>query len=92
VRFCDGWADLPAGIVTLARLASSPIVTFSVLPAAARRWVVTVEPPIEPPTRDDRDREEDRVLQQLADRWTAMIRAHPDQWAASFPIAWRTGE
>jgi lauroyl/myristoyl acyltransferase len=91
VRFCDGRADLPAGIVTLARLTSSPIVTFSVLPAAPRRWVVTVEPPIEPPTGDNRESEEDRVLQQLADRWTAMIRAHPDQWAASFPIAW-TGD
>jgi lauroyl/myristoyl acyltransferase len=92
VRFCDGWAELPAGIATLARLTTSPIVTFSVLPAAPRRWVVTVEPPIGPPTGDDRDREEARVLQEVADRWTAMIRANPDQWAASFPIAWRTGE
>ncbi len=90
VRFCDGWADLPAGIVVLARLSGSPIVPFAVVPVARRRWQVIVEPPIEPPVRRGADGDEAQVMQALADRWTRMIRDHPDQWAASFPIAWRT--
>ena len=85
VEFCGTPTRLPSGVVTLARLAGAPIVTFDVLPLARRRWLVTVGAPIEPPTsRDD----EPAVLQQLADRWTATVRAHPDQWAARFPIAW----
>jgi lauroyl/myristoyl acyltransferase len=89
VRFCDGHADLAAGVVSLARLTNSPIVTFSVLPTAPRRWRVIVDPPLEPPTGSRRDGGEEPVLQELADRWTAVVRANPDQWAASFPIAWR---
>lgn len=34
---------------------------------------------------------EQNVLQALADRWTAQIRAHPEHWAAVYPIAWRAG-
>ena len=89
VRFCDGQADLPAGIVTLARLSGSPIVTFVVVPTGPRRWRAVIEPPIEPPARRGGAADETAVMQEVADRWTAMIRAHPDQWAASFPIAWR---
>jgi lauroyl/myristoyl acyltransferase len=89
VRFCDGRADLAAGVASLARLTGSPIVTFSVLPTAPRRWRVVVDPPLDPPAGSRRDGGDERVLQDLADRWTAVIRAHPDQWAASFPIAWR---
>jgi lauroyl/myristoyl acyltransferase len=92
VRFCDALADLPAGIVTLARWSSSPIVPFSVVPTAPRRWRVTIEPPIEPPALGGRDGDEAAVMQALADRWTAMIRAHPEHWAASFPIDWRAVE
>jgi lauroyl/myristoyl acyltransferase len=90
VRFCDAWADLPAGIVALARLCGSPIVPFSVLPLGPRCWRVTIEPSIEPPPRRAHDGDETLVMQALADRWTALITAHPDHWAASFPIAWRT--
>jgi lauroyl/myristoyl acyltransferase len=91
VRFLDAWADLPAGLVALARLTGSPIVTFAVLPIGRRRWRVVIEPPIEPPTHRTVGASEALVMQAVADRWTAMIRAHPDQWAASFPIAWRQG-
>jgi lauroyl/myristoyl acyltransferase len=85
VEFCGTPTRLPSGVVTLARLAGAPIVTFDVLPLGPRRWLVTVGAPIEPP--HDRD-DEQAVLQELADRWTATVRAHPDQWAARFPIAW----
>jgi lauroyl/myristoyl acyltransferase len=85
VEFCGTSAALPAGVVTLSRLARAPIVTFDVLPLGPRRWHVTVDEPIDPPlTADD----EPAVLQVLADRWTATIRAHPEHWSARFPIAW----
>ncbi len=89
VQFCDAWADLPAGLVTLARLSGAPILVFGVLPIRLRRWRVTLETPIEPPARRGDENDEHKVMQAVAHRWTAMITAHPDQWAASFPIAWR---
>jgi lauroyl/myristoyl acyltransferase len=88
VRFCDGVARLPLGIVTLARLAGSPIVPFSVMPLGPRRWRVVIEAPIDAPARHGSDGDEQRVLQELADRWTAQISAHPEHWAARFPIDW----
>jgi KDO2-lipid IV(A) lauroyltransferase len=88
VRFCDSYARLPAGIVSLARITGAVIVPFSVLPDAPRRWRVRIEPVIEPPPRDGTDEDEAAVLQQLADRWTTLLRSHAEYWAASFPIAW----
>jgi lauroyl/myristoyl acyltransferase len=88
VRFCDAEALLPAGVVTLARLTGAAILPFSVLPVGPRRWQVTIEPPLDPPPPTSGADGEHRVLQSLADRWTALLQAHPDHWAASFPIAW----
>lgn len=85
VRFLDAEADLPAGPVTLARLAKVPIVSFHVLPEGWRRWRITVDPAIAPPTSPTDER---RVLQTLADRWSDQIEAAPDHWAASFPVRW----
>jgi lauroyl/myristoyl acyltransferase len=85
VAFCDSFARLPAGLVVLARLARSPIVTFEVLPLGPRRWHVTIDPPIEPPVSRDEER---AVLQAVADRWTATLRVHAEHWSARFPIAW----
>ena len=89
VRFCDSYAELPAGIVSLARLSGAVIVTYSVLPVGPRRWHATIEAPIEPPLPGGGDEAERLVLQQLADRWSALVHANPQHWAASFPIAWR---
>ena len=36
----------------------------------------------------DRRAEDEKVLQQLADRWSAVLVAAPEHWAASFPIRW----
>jgi lauroyl/myristoyl acyltransferase len=80
---------MPAGVVSLARLAGAPIVPFTVLPRGQRRWVVTIEPPIEPPDREHGHDGEQAVLQLLADRWTETVRRYPEHWAASFPIEWR---
>ena len=88
VRFCDSVAALPAGIVTLARLNGAPILPFAVLPAGPRQWRAVIEPPIEPPPRNSGVAGETTTLQELADRWSALIRAHPEHWAASFPVAW----
>jgi KDO2-lipid IV(A) lauroyltransferase len=88
VRFGDAVARLPAGVVSLARLGDAPIVPFSVLPLGPRKWKASMEPPIEPPRRADGAEGEAHVMQQLADRWTAQVRAHPEHWAACFPIAW----
>jgi lauroyl/myristoyl acyltransferase len=91
VRFGDAVAQLPAGVVSLARLGEAPIVPFSVLPMGPRRWKAVMEPPIEPPARNAGSAGEATVLQQLADRWTALLRISPQHWAACFPIAWGHG-
>lgn len=88
VRFLDGHAILPGGAVALARLTGAPIVSFHVLPDGPRRWRVRVDEPVAAPGRDEGEPGELRVLQSLADRWSEVIRAHPDQWAASHRIRW----
>ena len=90
VRFLDATADLPAGTVALARLCQAPIVSFAVLPVGWRRWQVLVDEARPPPGRDAGPDGEREVLQQLADRWSELIRGHPDQWAASYRIRWRS--
>jgi lauroyl/myristoyl acyltransferase len=88
-RFLDSCADLPAGVVTLARLCQSPIVGFAVLPTGRRQWRATLDEPVEPPARRGGAEEEQKVLQILVDRWSELIRANPDHWAASYRIRWR---
>lgn len=90
VRFLDGWAELPSGAVTLARLYGAALVGFSVLPLGPRRWRAVLEEPIVPAhvVDGDRDTADQAVLQQLADRWTALLRAHPEHWTAAFRIRW----
>ncbi|HUF00847.1 MAG TPA: lysophospholipid acyltransferase family protein [Gaiellaceae bacterium] len=89
VRLLDGVAELPAGAVALARLGGTPIVPFTVLPVATRRWRVEIEPPLAPPERDGGVEAETRVLQALADRWTVTLREHAEHWAAVYPMTWR---
>jgi lauroyl/myristoyl acyltransferase len=89
VRFLDGWAELPSGMVTLARLGQTPIVGFTVLPSAPRRWRVILDPPVDPPAPRGGEAAERAVLQQLADRWSERIATHPEHWAANYPIRWR---
>jgi lauroyl/myristoyl acyltransferase len=48
-----------------------------------------LDPPVGPPDRRGGAEGEQKVLQALADRWTELIRAHPDQWAAAYRIRWR---
>jgi KDO2-lipid IV(A) lauroyltransferase len=89
VSFLDTTCRLPAGIVALARICGSPIVSFYVLPRAPRRWVVTIDPPVQPPGRREGGEGERRALQELADRWGAMIRKHPEHWSAAYEMRWR---
>jgi lauroyl/myristoyl acyltransferase len=92
VRFLDAVAELPAGVASLARLCGTPVVPFSVLPVAPRRWRVEIEPPLDPPARDGGHEAEQALLQQLADRWTATLRANAEHWAAVYPLTWREVE
>jgi len=89
VRFLDSCADLPAGVVTLSRLCQSPIVGFAVLPLGPRRWRAVLDQPVGPPDRRGGADAEQKVLQILADRWSELIRANPEQWAAAYRIRWR---
>jgi KDO2-lipid IV(A) lauroyltransferase len=89
VRLLDAVAELPAGPVTLSRLCGTPIVPFSVLPDAPRRWRIEVEPPLAPPARESGEDGERAQLQELADRWSVTLRAHPEHWAAVYPMTWR---
>lgn len=88
VRFLDAVAELPAGTATLARLCRTPVVPFSVLPLGRRRWHVAIEAPIAPPAREHGEAGERALLQALADRWSATLRAHAEHWAAVYPIVW----
>ena len=90
VRLLDAIVDLPAGPAALARLCGSPIVPFTVLPVAARRWRVSIEPPLLPPDRNGGVEAEKALLQELADRWTVTLREHPEHWAAVYPMTWRS--
>jgi lauroyl/myristoyl acyltransferase len=91
IRFLDAEAELPAGIATLARVSQSVVVVFAVVREGPRRWRVIVDPPIDPPLRRARASADQALLQRLADRWSELIRAYPDQWAASFRVAWKPG-
>ncbi len=91
VRLLDAIAELPAGPVALARLCGAPIVPFTVLPLGPRRWRVVAEPPLYPPPRPGGRKAERALLQQLADRWTEQLRAHPEHWAAAYPMTWLPG-
>jgi KDO2-lipid IV(A) lauroyltransferase len=89
VRLLDAVAELPAGPVALARLCGAPIVPFSVLPRAPRRWWVEVQRPLWPPPRTAGEAGERALLQELADRWTITLREHAEHWAAVYPMTWR---
>lgn len=88
VRLLDAVAELPAGPATLARLCGTPLVPFSVLPVAPRRWRVEIEPLLEPPARDEGEAGERALLQELADRWSTTLRTHAEHWAAVYPMTW----
>lgn len=88
VRLLDAVAELPAGPVVLARLCGTPVVPFSVLPSAPRRWRIEVEPPLWPPPRGSGVAGERALLQALADRWSVTLRANAEHWAAVYPMTW----
>ena len=88
VRFLDTEMEMAAGVAALARLAGSPIISFTVLPLGPRRWRATMDPPIEPPPPAEGRAGEQAVLQQLADRWSEAIRANPGHWAMASPLDW----
>lgn len=92
VRLLDAVAELPAGPVVLARICGTPLVPFSVLPVAQRRWRVEIESPLQPPDRSGGEAAERDLLQRLADRWTRTLRDHPEHWAAVYPMTWRDAE
>ena len=92
VRLLDAVAELAAGPAVLARLCGTPVVPFSVLPVAQRRWRVEIEPPLHPPERNGGEAAERELLQQLADRWTRTLREHAEHWAAVYPMTWRSAE
>ena len=88
VRFLDSETEIAAGVAALARLAGSPIISFTVLPLGPRRWCATMDPPIDPPPAEAGRAGEQAVLQQLADRWSEAIRANPGHWAMAAPLHW----
>ena len=91
VRFLDSEIEMAAGVAALARLAGSPIISFTVLPLGRRRWRAAMDPPIEPPSPESGKAGEQAVLQELADRWSETIRANPEHWVMSAPLQWLEG-
>ena len=88
-KLLDGRAALPAGIVTLSRLAQAPIVGFTVLPLGPRRWQVVCDPPLPPLSRRASEGDEQEQLQRLADRWTELLETYAEHWAARYRIQWQ---
>ena len=88
VRFLDSEVEMAAGVAALARLAGSPIISFTVLPLGPRRWRAAMDPPIEPPPPELGKAGEQAVMQQLADRWSEAIRANVEHWAMAAPLYW----
>ena len=88
VRFLDSEMQMAAGVAALARLAGSPIISFTILPLGPRRWKATMDPPIEPPPPQEGRDGEQVVMQQLADRWSEAIRANPEHWSMAAPLDW----
>ncbi|MGD9999408.1 MAG: lysophospholipid acyltransferase family protein [Ilumatobacteraceae bacterium] len=91
VPFCDSTASLPAGTVALAQMTGAVLVPFAVVPLGPRRWHAVLDHPIEPPARGAGEDEIVGVLTDLTARWSAFITAHPEHWAAVFPIDWGAG-
>jgi lauroyl/myristoyl acyltransferase len=89
VRLGAGVVELPLGPATLARLGGAPIVPMAVLPMGPRAWRVELGAAIEPAPRQAGQAGDAEVLQRLADAWSAVIRRHPEQWAAVYPLRWR---
>lgn len=89
VRLLGLEARVPAGICVLARISQAPVVGFTAHFVAPRRWRVVLDPPLDPPARDRGAEGEAALMQQLADRWTDIIRAEPAWWAARFEMRWR---
>ncbi len=88
VRFCGGRRPLPAGVAALARQTGAAVL-FSYLVRepgwrSSYRWVI--EPP---PSEDLAALEEPVFTQVVADRLSAMVRRHPDQWLV-FQPEWQT--
>ena len=88
VRFLDSEVEMAAGVAALARLAGSPIISFTVLPLGPRRWRASMDPPIEPPPPELGRAGEQAVMQLLADRWSEAIRANVEHWAMAAPLYW----
>jgi KDO2-lipid IV(A) lauroyltransferase len=89
VRLLDGVAALPAGPAAIARMADAAIVPLAVLPLDQRAWKIELGEPIRPRPSADGPAAVDRdTLQRLADAWSAMIRRHPEWWAAVYPLDW----
>ena len=88
VRFLDSEVQMAAGVAALARLAGSPIISFTVLPLGPRRWQVAMDAPIDPPRVESGRQGEQAVLQQLADRWSEAITTNPGHWAMATPLHW----
>jgi lauroyl/myristoyl acyltransferase len=91
VTLLDAPIRLPAGPAALARISGAPIVPFAALPIDTRAWRMWTGTPIEPPARRSGRDGETAAMQQLADSWSAVIRAHPTQWAAVYPLPWLDG-
>jgi len=79
VRLFDGEGAIPAGPFELARLTGAPIVNVFCARLGFRRYLVEIHPAIRL-ARNATPEDAARAAQEVADRITRFLRAHPSQW------------
>lgn len=82
VPFGDGERAVPTGPATLSLATGAPIVVGHIARAVGgrSRYLVQLEPPIVPEGSGDTERDREALTKRVAERLSAAVIAHPDQW------------
>lgn len=82
VAFGDAERAVPTGPATLALATGAPIVVGHIArnPGGDSRYLVQLEPPILPVAAGDIDRDREALTRRVAERLSAAVLSHPDEW------------
>ncbi|MDI1290818.1 MAG: lysophospholipid acyltransferase family protein [bacterium] len=80
VPFLHGHLRVPTGAVRLARLTGSPIIPVFTIRSATGRFIVQIDPVIEPGNADSVPGASDSSVRAVAKSIEAVVANHPTQW------------